>query len=263
MRSGAVNAGIESTSRLSHESVGRWAKVRLFTRAMSWRQARSSAYLQGSSISSVNSARQEKSSSGYGGYSVVSAPLWEGQASRTADETDGDGMVGSGFEVKDTIEIRACSRVHGTVVQNDQGLWMEAARAEWPDFSEAWASAYAAAPRRAQVSSRITRTGMDSSKGESRPLSRNACMNAPSCSVFRIFGAMPPPRYIPPVASTFRAILPVSAPYAPAKIFMVSKHRELEPSSAHSPMTALGSSLSMRSRSQLGSSIFSTSRKNS
>ena len=43
---------------------------------------------------------------------------------------------------------------------------------------------------------------------------REAVRAAAACfsSVFRAFGAMPPPRYIPPVASTFNAMLPVSAP---------------------------------------------------
>jgi hypothetical protein len=38
-------------------------------------------------------------------YGVASAALWEGQASRIAEEeTDGDEMVGRGFEVKDTMK---------------------------------------------------------------------------------------------------------------------------------------------------------------
>src|SRR5271170_7682181 len=128
-----------------------------------------------------------------------------------------------------------------------QEVWIEAARSDMPDISEARASANAAAPSNAQVSSRITRTGTDSSSGDRRPLSIKACIKVPFSSVFKILGAMPPPRYIPPVASTLRARLPASAPYAPVKIFIVSKHSELEPSSAHSPMTAFGSSHVMRS----------------
>jgi hypothetical protein len=75
---------------------------------MSRRQARSSAKLHGSSISSVNSARQEKSSSREVEYGVASAALWEGQASKASriaeEETDGDEIVGSGFEVEDTMK---------------------------------------------------------------------------------------------------------------------------------------------------------------
>ena len=48
---------------------------------------------------------------------------------------------------------------------------------------------------------------------------------------------------------------------APEKTFIVSKHSELEPSSAHCPMTAFGSSAAMRSCSHPGSAIFSTSRR--
>ena len=81
----------------------------------------------------------------------------------------------------------------------------------------------------------MTRTGIDCSSGESLPLSRNAATNAPFCSVFRIFGAMPPPSYMPPVASTFSAMLPVSAPYAEANVFIVSKQMELDPSSRTLP----------------------------
>jgi hypothetical protein len=75
---------------------------------MSRRQARSSAKLQGSSINSLNSARQEKSSSGEVEYGVASAALWEGHVSRASriaeEETDGAEMVGRGFEVKDTMK---------------------------------------------------------------------------------------------------------------------------------------------------------------
>jgi hypothetical protein len=52
---------------------------------------------------------------------------------------------------------------------------------------------------------------------------------------------------MPPVASTFSAMLPVSAPYAAAKVCMVSAHSGLDPSSAHWPITAFGSSVFMRS----------------
>jgi hypothetical protein len=38
-------------------------------------------------------------------YGAASAALWEGQTSRIAEEeTDGDEMVGSGFEVEDTMK---------------------------------------------------------------------------------------------------------------------------------------------------------------
>ena len=67
---------------------------------------------------------------------------------------------------------------------------------------------------------------------------------------------------MPPVASTFSARLPASAPYAAAKVCIVSKHSALDPSSAHAPITAFASSAAIRSRSHAGSSIFSTSRRN-
>jgi hypothetical protein len=41
-------------------------------------------------------------------YGAASAALWEGQASKASriaeEETDGDEMVGSGFEVEDTMK---------------------------------------------------------------------------------------------------------------------------------------------------------------
>ena len=40
----------------------------------------------------------------------------------------------------------------------------------------------------------VIRTGIASRIGDIRPLSRNASINAPPCIVFRIFGAIPPPR---------------------------------------------------------------------
>ena len=65
------------------------------------------------------------------------------------------------------------------------------------------------------------------------------------------------------MANTFNATLPASAPYAAVNICIVSKHNGLDPSSAHMPITALGSSAAMRSRSHCGSSMPSQSRRNS
>src|SRR5712672_88638 len=75
------------------------------------------------------------------------------------------------------------------------------------------AATHRAAPNRPALSLVITCTGMLSRSGRNRPFSRKARINRGPVSLGRIFGEIPPPRKIPPVAIALRARLPASAPY--------------------------------------------------
>src|SRR5580658_10563524 len=77
----------------------------------------------------------------------------------------------------------------------------------------AFAAAHRAAPSSPALSLVTICTGMPSSSGRNLPLSRKARMKSGPVSLGKIFGEMPPPRKIPPVAMALRARLPASAPY--------------------------------------------------
>ena len=74
------------------------------------------------------------------------------------------------------------------------------------------AAANEAAPSSGAAGSRMTITGTRESRFRIRPLSRKADRNSPRRSAGRIAGAIPPPRYTPPVARYCRARFPASAP---------------------------------------------------
>ena len=74
------------------------------------------------------------------------------------------------------------------------------------------AAANDAAPSSGAAGSRMTITGTRESRSRIRPLSSKAERNSPRRSAGRIAGAIPPPRYTPPVARYCRTRFPASAP---------------------------------------------------
>ena len=74
-------------------------------------------------------------------------------------------------------------------------------------------------------------------------LSRNDRMKMGQRSAGRIRGAMPPPRYRPPVESTVSARLPADAPYADTNTFERAGARRTAASSAAREIAAGRSSI--------------------
>ena len=77
---------------------------------------------------------------------------------------------------------------------------------------QAWRDKKFAQPKSGILSFKIIFTGICETITDKRPLWVNACINAPSFILFKIFGAMPPPINTPSVAREVKARFPASAP---------------------------------------------------
>src|SRR4029077_10623375 len=113
-------------------------------------------------------------------------------------------------------------------------------------------NAQRAAPSKAIRSLVITLTGIDSSRTCILPLPVKACMNNGPESLDSILGAIPPPRYIPPVAIILSARLPASAPKVETNKSRACSHKEHLPSIPAREIAAAGSDCAISSTSPCG-----------
>jgi hypothetical protein len=116
------------------------------------------------------------------------------------------------------------------------------------------AAAQRAAPSRPALSLVMTCTEMLSRSGRSLPFSRKARMKSGPVSRGRIFGEIPPPRKIPPVAIAFRARLPASAPYTEIHRSSASSANRFVPLNAAWEIAAAASPLLRCAANPAGSS---------
>ncbi len=108
----------------------------------------------------------------------------------------------------------------------------------------------------------MTFTGICERRSENLPLSEKAFMTLPFSIHLRIFGAIPPARYIPPVVIPLRARFPASAPYIDTKMSSAFLHSVFLPFMASSAITA-GFSLSGVCSASAASGSCSFARRNS